>query len=270
MDYERNQFENAIITMTNNIARGKSTMNVRELKLFLSALSLVRTRDKNCWIQLNKAELMRKLEIDPRDSTKLEDLYNEVKTKSRITYRNYEQSESETGDIIRKVRQTKHHLYIRFDEDYIPLLDELDKHFTWFYLDNIACFKSKHAITLFKYLRSWYSDVRPTTTKYIPLDELRFDVFGLSPDAYMVKRRTKDKTSTSMIFDIYTFEKKVLNKAIMEINEEKNGSGMRVEVKKEKSKGGTVQGYNFEFLLINKSGVNKFDISEEKRERNYL
>lgn len=257
-DLNKNSLDKALVVMANTLARKQTQWSVRETKLFLTALSQIKWRTEDNWVVLNKKEVCEMLEMDPNDISKLRNLFQTVATKSWISFE--KEDGWEDGFLLTKARGTRTTVSVKFDKDYLPLLDKLEKNFTMFHLKNIAHFKSKHSITLFQRLKSAYNpNIMINHVKW-SLDEIK-RIFELDENAYMVKRKINDE-KYSKVFDIYNFEKNVLKKAMKEINEEPTKSGMYIEeIKKLKTKGdkGFVSGYDIAFSLVREDGTRRYD-----------
>ena len=262
-----NVLDNALVVMANTLARKQTKWSVREVKLFLTALSQIKTRDKDNWVTMNKVDIIKKLEMDSRDTNKLRKLFQDVAEKSWVRFNGPTEEEWEDGFLIIKAKSTRNTVSIQFSKDYLPLLDQLETRFTWFYLDNIAHFSSKHAISLYQFLRSWYDKEYMITHKKVSLSDLK-QLFELDENSYMVKRTDKKTGRVNTVFDVYNFEKYVLKKAIEEINADPVKSGMHVSYEKLKSHGktGYVQGYDFAFSLIKSDGTRRYD-KEDKNDK---
>ena len=259
--------DNALVVMANSLARKQTKWSVREVKLFLTALSQIKTRDKDNWVTLNKSDIIKKLEMDARNTNKLRGLFKDVATKSWVQFDGENEEEWHDGFLITMAKSTRNTVSVQFAKDYLPLLDQLETRFTWFYLDNIAHFNSKHAISLYQFLRSWYDKDYMITHKKVSLKDLK-QLFELDENSYMVKRTDKKTGRVNIVFDVYNFEKKVLNKAIEEINADPVKSGMFVSYEKLKSHGttGHVLGYDFAFSLIKQDGTRRYD-KEDKQDK---
>lgn len=260
----RSDFDNALVVMANTIARKQTKWNVREVKLFLSALSKIKNRDNENWVTLKKSDIIKKLEMDPRDTNKLRKLFQDVAEKSWVRFNGPTEDDWEDGFLITKAKSTRNTVSLQFAKEYLPLLDQLENHFTMFQLDNIAHLKSKYAIILFQNLKSWYNPEAMINHKIYSLDEIK-KMFELEDDAYVVT----DKKTGKVKFHVYNFEKRVINKAIEEINDNPVKSGMFIHgfVKlKTHGNSGFVTGYDFAFSLVKSDGTSRYD-QEDQRDK---
>lgn len=260
----KNELENALVVMSNAIARKQTKWSARETKLFFTALSQIKWRSEDNWVTMNKADVIEKLEMDPNDTSKLRNLFKNVVKKSYIEFDGPTEEEWLDGVLLTSVKSTRKQVSVQFNSTYLPLLDKLDEHFTMFQLDNVAHFKSKYAIILFQRLKSHYNPEGMINHIRWSLDELK-RIFELDKDAYVVT----DKKTGQTKFHIYNFEKYVLFKARDEINADSIKSGMRIEsIEKLKTHGktGFVTGYDIAFSLVNKDGFRRYDKFDKKDE----
>lgn len=266
-DFSKNSLDNALVVMSNAIARKQTKWSARETKLFLSALSQIKWRNAEDWVTLSKKDIIKKLGMDTRDSNKLRNIFKEVAKKSWVEFNGINEDEWQDGFLIVGAKSTRNNVSVHFNKTYLPLLDKLESHFTKYHLDNIAHFKSKHAIILFQNLKSWYNPTTVFTHKKYSLQELK-SLFELKEDAYMVKRVNKKTGKENITFDVYTFEKKVLKKAQEEINSNPVLSGMHIdEIRKLKTNGekGYVTGYEFIYSLVNEDGSRYYPTLDNPR-----
>lgn len=245
----KNELDNALVVMHNQLARKQTKWSARETKLFYAALSQIKWRDENNWVCLKKADIVEKLEIDKRDISKLRTMYQEVMKKSMIKFDGSTEEEWDDGFLITRIKTTKKEIFVQFGEAYLPLLDKLTSHFTMFELDNVAHFKSKYAIILFQFLKSWYDPKGMLNHKRITLAEIK-RMFEIKEKEYMVKR----KGSKELVFDTYSFKKYTIDKAVSEINKDVVKSGMHIANVETIKHRGMVAGYDIAFSLINDDG----------------
>ena len=241
-----NELQITKVYMKNWLIRKPTLWSVQETKLFYSALTQIKKRDAAGWVCLRKADIISALNMDERNANKLRELFQKIMKKSFVQFDGPTEEEWEDGFLIRKVRSTKKDIYVQFEDSYIPLLDELSSHFTSFYLDNIAQMKSKHAIRLFTYLKSWYDSSKPHQRHEVGLNYLKSDVFELDPDDY-VRKSGRDKGW----FDLTQFKRRCVKKAIDEINN--TDSQMRI-ASYSTYKNGSVTVFVFDYMLLNKDG----------------
>lgn len=245
---EHNELENALVVMSNTLARKQTLWSVRETKLFYSALSQIKTRDESNFVKLKKKDLIHKLKIDKRDTNKLRAMFQEVMKKSFVKFDGVTEEEWHDGFLIVEAKTTRNDVYVRFNDTFLPLLDQLENHFTMFELDNVAHFKSKYSILLFQNLKSWANPDYFVKNKKYTLAELK-KMFEIKEGEYVRKTGVNKG-----IFDTSNFKKKTLDKAMQEINADIIKSGMCIREIKTIKCNGMVAGYDIYFCLINEKG----------------
>lgn len=242
----QNELEQARVTLKNMLIRKQTKWSVTEVKLFYSALSQIKKRDEKSWVKLNKKDVIELLNMNKEYASNLRNLFISVMKKSFVQFDGETEEEWHDGFLIAEIRSTKKEIYVRFMDTYLPLLDDLSDNFTTFFLDNIAKMKSKHAINLFTYLKSTYYPIRPEQRVQISLEELK-KIFELDETDYV---RTDAKRKGW--FDVTNFRKRVLEPAIVEINE--NFSGMRIDPNIKPIRRGGIVGYELFYCLLNRDG----------------
>lgn len=246
----QNLLDNALVVMHNQLARKQTKWSARETKLFYTALSQIKWRDTDDWVRLKKSDIVDKIEMDKNDTAKLRKLYQEVMKKSLVQFDGSTEEIWHDGFLIVEIKTTKKDVYVKFNKAFLPLLDQLTSHFTMFALDNVAHFKSKYAIVLFQYLKSWYDPRGIINHRRITLNELK-RMFETKDNEYMVKRKGVKGT----VFDTYSFKKYTLDKAVSEINKDTVKSGMHIANVETIKHRGMVAGYDIAFSLVNDDGT---------------
>lgn len=244
----KNKLDNALVVMHNQLARKQTKWNARETKLFYAALSQIKWRDDNNWVCLKKADIVDKLEIDKRDTNKLRKMYEDVLKKSYVKF-GADDEDWNDGFLITNIKTTRNEVFIKFSEEFLPLLDQLTNHFTMFGLDNVAHFKSKYAIILFQFLKSWYNPKGIINHQQITLNEMK-RMFEIKDNEY-VRKNGRNKG----VFDTANFKKKTLDKGVSEINKDVVKSGMHIANVETIKHRGMVAGYDIAFSLVNHDGT---------------
>lgn len=116
------------------------------------------------------------------------------------------------------------HVEVRFSEDVLPLLAELQSRFTVYSLEQVANLTSTHAVRLYELLIAWRSTGK---TPVYPLAEFR-EQLGIFPEEYP---RMTD------------FKRRVLDAAIKQVNEH---TDILAEYHQEKQ-GRSISGFSFTF-----------------------
>lgn len=255
----KNELDNALVVMANTLARKQTRWNARENKLFLTALSQIKRRDSENWVRLSKADVVAKLDIDPRDTNKLREMFLSVMHKSMLKFDGPTEEEWDDGFMIIQIRTTKKDVFVRFNSTYLPLLDQLESYFTMFKLDNVTGFKSKYAIVLFQDLKSRYDNSAIINHWRYTLDELKY-LFGIKEGEYV--RNTGRKTGS---FDTANFKAKTLDIAVEEINKDPLRSRMHIENVETLKFRGRVVGYDIAFCLVDENGY-RYNAEDDKNQ----
>lgn len=250
-----NMFDNALVVISNLIARATTKWTLEETKFFLCSVSKIRTRDKDCWVTMPKRDIAEKLNIDPTNRAKMREMFRRMVEKSYIQLDGKTDGDLEylDGVLLTGIKSTKKEISVRFNDVYIPLLDKLSAHFTEFYLDYVKDFTRMSSYNLYVYLCSWHDPDYLIQNKKIKKSELH-QVFNLKDGDYW-----RDYGKENAKFDWKMFETKVLNPAIEEINNlAKIGKcDMYIESCDKVKKGKFVLGYDIRYSFIDKEGFRK-------------
>ncbi len=249
-----NTLDNALVVISNLIARATTKWTLEETKLFLCSVTKIRFRDENNWVTLSKKDVVEKLSIDPTSRSKLRDMFKKMMQKSYVQFDGPSEDEWEDGFLLINVRSTKKEISVKFNEVYLPLLDRLSSHFTEFYLDYVKDFTRMSSYNLYVFLCSWHDPDYLIQNKKIKKSELH-KVFNLKESDYWRNYGTENAK-----FHWADFEKYVLNPAIEEINNlAKEGKcDMYIEsCDKVKKSTKNVLGYDIRYSFIGKDGCRK-------------
>ncbi len=245
-----NMFDDALIVISNLIARATTKWTLEETKLFLCSVSQIQTRDLNNWVTMSKRDIAETLNIDKSNRPKMRDMFKRVMQKSYIQIDGETEEEWNDGFLITQIKSTKKEISVRFNDTYVPLLDKLTSHFTEFYLDYVKEFKNLSSYNLYVFLCSWHDSDYPNQKKKIAKRDLA-KVFNLKEGQYW---RNYGKENAK--FDWASFERFVLNPATKEINELKSCDMHILSCEKIK-KGKFVLGYEFEYVFVGEDGYPK-------------
>lgn len=249
-----NTLDNALVVISNLIARATTKWSLEETKLFLCSVTKVRLRDSENWVTLSKKDVVEKLSIDPTNRSKLRDMFKKMMQKSYVQFDGPSEDEWEDGFLLISVRSTKKEISVKFNEVYLPLLNRLSSHFTEFYLDYVKDFTRMSSYNLYVFLCSWHDPDYLIQNKKIKKSELH-KVFNLKESDYWRNYGTENAK-----FHWADFEKYVLNPAIEEINNlAKEGKcDMYIEsCDKVKKSTKNVLGYDIRYSFIGKDGCRK-------------
>lgn len=254
---KQNEENNALVVMSNFMARATTKWSVEETKLFLMTISQISSRDDDCWITLNRSEVIERLGYDAKTSRNLRSKCDSMISKSFVQYSGKDSATWHDGFLFYNVVSNRKTLKIQVNKAFLPHLEMLTSHFTEFYLDNIVGFKHKASVSLYMWLTSW-ADFDYVEHHVLMKSEDIPKVFNLSPGAYKV-----DIGKSNERFHYGNFYKIVLGPAIKEINENRGCDLMIMECKKVK-KGGFVDGYEFGYAYFNKTEKGSFlKVSED-------
>lgn len=244
-----NMFNNALAVMDNLVARATTRWTLEESKLFICALSKVNTRDEQGWIRLPKKDLYELFGIKNPSSTYLKKLAKSVVTKSWFEFMRSE-DDWDQGFLVNRSKGDRWNIYLKFADDYLPLLDQLSEKFTQIYVESIAGMTHKSSYNLYLYLKSWGDPNFLQSEKKIPKAEIQ-KIFNLKDGQYWRNWGT-DKAR----FHWADFEKYCLKPAIEEINAGVPGtSEIYIDHWEKVKKGKAVLGYDFFFTLMDKHGL---------------
>lgn len=245
-----NELSNQLIVLSNIMARKATQWNTLELKLFYTVLSKIKERSPEGIIKLKKADVCDILGIDQQHSNRLRKQFKSMMDKSFVQFDGATEEEWHDGFLVSSVKSRKYDIEIGLTYSFLPLLIELEKHFTSFFLENVSDFNSKYSIILYQNLKSWFDRRAMITCKKYSLVEMK-KMFEISDHEYMVKRgKNKDK----IVFDTYNFKKYTIDTALKEINGDTIKSGMAIEPVIIIKHRNFVWGYEFRYTLIDKQG----------------
>lgn len=245
-----NMFNDALVVISNLIARATTKWTLEETKLFLCSVSQIKTRDKENWVTMPKKDIAEKLDIDPTNRSKMREMFKRVMLKSYIQIDGKTEDEWDDGFLITQIRSTKKNISVRFNDMYIPLLDQLSSHFTEFYIDYVKDFTRLSSYNLYVYLCSWQDSDYQVQNKKIAKKDLP-KIFNLKEGEYW---RNYGKENAK--FDFPYFERRVLNPAIEEINQLKSCDMHILSCDKVKN-GKFVLGYDIHYAFVDEEGFYK-------------
>lgn len=245
-----NTFDDALVVISNLIARATTKWTLEETKLFLCSVSKIKTRDCNNWVTIPKKDILEKLKIDPTNGSKLRQMFERVVKKSFVQLDGPTEDDWLDGFLLYQIKSNRKTVSVRFNETYIPLLDHLSSHFTEFYLDYVKDFKRLSSYKLYVYLCSWHDSDYLIQNKKISKAELP-KIFGLKEGEYWRNWGKEDAR-----FHWPDFEKRCLNPAIEEINSLKT-CDMYIESCDKIKKGKAVLGYDIRYSFVDENGFRK-------------
>ena len=154
-----------------------------------------------------------------------------------------DQQEKVTTNWVQSVAYATNESYIKikFTDDVMPLITQLEKHFTSYQLEQVKDLSSIYAIRLYELMMQWRSSGK---TQQIPIDELRYKL-GIEPDQYK---------------QMVNFKTKVLDFAIDQINEH---TDIKASYEQHKE-GRSITGFTFTFKEKSKPKVKADEVSRDE------
>lgn len=255
-----NSLDEALVVVSNIIARATTKWTLEETKMFLCMVSKIKTRDEDNWVTISKKDLSEKLGIAASNKSKMREMFRKMVSKSFIDFDGIKEDDWMSGVLLISIKSTKKDISVQFNPTYLPLLDHLSSHFTEFYLDSILGFRHMSSYKLYIYLASWAKGVVGVTEKELVPKSKLHKVFGLSDSDYW-----RNWGQENVKFDWANFEKFVLTPAIEEINKLQSCDMNILKCQKAKD-GKTVLGYEIEYVMTspNASKVSLLDDDKEK------
>lgn len=133
---------------------------------------------------------------------------------------------------------------LRFADDVIPLLTDLQNRFTYYALEQVSCLTSVHAVRLYEMLIAWRSTGK---TPVFEVADFRQQL-GIEPDEYL---------------RMEAFKRRVLDLAIKQINEH---TDIKVSYEQHK-KGRRIAAFSFTFTVRNERDPNTIDMLTGKSDK---
>ena len=154
-----------------------------------------------------------------------------------------DQQEKVTTNWVQSVAYATNESYIKikFTDDVMPLITQLEKHFTSYQLEQVKDLSSIYAIRLYELMMQWRSSGK---TQQIPIDELRYKL-GIEPDQYK---------------QMVNFKTKVLDFAIDQINEH---TDIKASYEQHKE-GRSITGFTFTFKPKQKPKAKVDEVSRDE------
>ena len=228
-----NKYNNLTVYYTNELARMCNKFTLEEEKVLHLIFSQIKPYEKNdTLINLVKLDFFDKLELESGNKyNRYLNLVHGLINKTFIEIKDLD-GDDLIGVVISssKWNKDKPFFTIEISRMFMPYLEQLVREYTKLQLDSILKLKSKHSLTLYKFLCSWTDENKKTNQRYITTKELK-ELLGLAVDSYVQNGK----------FNRGDFERYTIKRAIQETNEKTN---IIVSFKKNK-KGNKVQNYEF-------------------------
>lgn len=240
-----NSLENQVIAMSNMLAEKSTRFTIIQQKMFYVFLASLKqgVNSKN-EVEINKQELFNYLELE-NDTGRWTRIRQEFKKLAKNSYVEFGTDEEFCdGFLIYQFRSTRNSIFVRFNDYYLPLMQQLANNFVRLLDDDVVSFDSKFSMML-------YQNLMKDKWKLTNIDHLGIDystrklkmMFGLSIDDYVQNGR----------FNRADFERRTINRAVKEINE-KSKCIKNLTYRKVK-KGSRVQYYLFTYNYIDPQKV---------------
>lgn len=246
-----NSLDNALVVMSNFIARAVDKWTLEETKAFLCALSQINTTN-DLTVVLSRRDTMKKLGYDPTNGSKLLPLFESMASKSMLEF--YENEKNwHFGFLVIDCRNNEDKLEVTFNPKWEMILRDLRRNFTEFYLDQVVEFKHKSSYSLYVWLTSWRDTKCMDQIQKLPKGAIA-TVFSLTDNQYC-----RTDSNGSKKFHFGDFEKRCLVPAITEIN---NTPSCDLKILRwERIKDGkVVLGYDFYYTYVDKDGFRKYPL----------
>lgn len=240
-----NSLENQVIAMSNTLAEKSTRFTIIQQKMFYVCLaSLKKGANSKNEVEIDKQELFNYLNLNT-DNNRWTRIRYEFKKLAHNSYIEFGTDEDFCdGFLIYSFRSTRNSIYVRFNDYYLPLVQQLANNFVRLLDDDVISFDSKFSMMLYQNLMKdkW----KLTNVDYLGIDystrKLKM-MFGLSIDDYMRNDH----------FDRYNFERKTINKAVDEIN--KKSKCIKNLTYKKVKKGSRIQYYLFSYHYVDPQKV---------------
>lgn len=258
----KNALENKVIAVSNILAKKNTYFTTTQQKLFYVSIASLRNGvNIHDEVEINKHDLLEYLgmENDSNRYTKLKKELDQLISNSFIRFEDEDGCSS--GNLIYNTRITRNTVYIRFNNYYLPLVQNLSDNFVRFLNDDLVGLKYKDSMMLYQNLMKdkW----KMSNADFMGIDystmQLK-DMFGLAKESYVNKNGN---------FNRADFERRTLNKVIEELNKKsKCIKNLKYEKVKE---GNKVKYYKFTFDYTDPqkfSNSKRFMVADNKKEEN--
>ena len=190
--------KNDLVVKHNSLIEARYKLNLNEQKVLLYAITkLDRNKDKFNVIEFNVAEFTELIGSESNRYEEIRDIVRSLRRKEVII--NTKEKEYITGWLSSiNFYKGKGKIKLKFDDELVPYLLQLQETFTRYKLENILYLKNKHSIRLYELLK-----------QYEKIGKRKFTVDKLK-DLLMLDDKYKR---------FYDFERYVIKSAIKEIND---------------------------------------------------
>ena len=241
-----NSLKNQVIAMSNILAEKSTRFSVMQQKLFYVCLaSLKQGINSRNEVEINKQELFNCLGIE-KETGRYTRIKGEFEQLAHNSFVEFDTTDGfSQGFLIYNIRLSKNTFFVKFNDYYLPLVQELANNYVRLLDDDVISFNSKCSMML-------YQNLMRDKWKLTNVDHLGIDystkqlkmMFGLSKSDYMRKNDSFNRSE---------FEKKTINKAVDEIN--KKSKCIKNLTYRKVKKGSRIQYYLFTYNYIDPQKV---------------
>ena len=227
--------------MSNILAEKSTRFSVMQQKLFYVCIASLKhgINTKN-EVEINKQELFNCLGIE-KETGRYTRIKGEFEQLAHNSFVEFDTTDGfSQGFLIYNIRLSKNTFFVKFNDYYLPLVQELANNYVRLLDDDVISFSSKFSMML-------YQNLMKDKWKLTNVDHLGIDystkqlkmMFGLSKSDYMRKNDSFNRSE---------FEKKTINKAVDEIN--KKSKCIKNLTYRKVKKGSRIQYYLFTYNYI--------------------
>lgn len=246
MENINNSLKNQVIAMSNILAEKSTRFSVMQQKLFYVCIASLKhgINTKN-EVEINKQELFNCLGIE-KETGRYTRIKGEFEQLAHNSFVEFDTTDGfSQGFLIYNIRLSKNTFFVKFNDYYLPLVQELANNYVRLLDDDVISFSSKFSMML-------YQNLMKDKWKLTNIDHLGIDystkqlkmMFGLSKSDYMRKNDSFNRSE---------FEKKTINKAVDEIN--KKSKCIKNLTYRKVKKGSRIQYYLFTYNYIDPQKV---------------
>ena len=253
-DYIEKPLLSPMIAVSKIFARAIKQMTIAEWKTFVFALTHIRWTEKNNnVIRMDKKDLAKILEIEADAdhlSFVLKRALGDLPKHSFVKFS--DGSDWINGTFITQVACFKNIVRVKFEEDYMPLFEELDKerNYITMWADDLFGMRSARSILFYEQLRL-HSDTRKENTRIFSTRELK-EMFGIpktGEGSYMRKDGHLQRTQFERKV-IYPICEDLMKCRMIQLAVNEDGKPFR-KVKKD----GQVVGYEFAWSVSDRQRI---------------
>ncbi len=247
--FEEPEMDNSLVAVSKVFATAIKQMNLAEWKAFVMALTHIKWTEKNKqYVRLDKQDLAKIVGINSDIDHQSEDLKRSIGKLPIHSFLEFQDGNDwVNGCFITQVACYKHIIRIKFNEDYMPLFEELNKenNYITMWSEDLFKMRTERSILFYEDLRL-HSDTRKENSRIYGIKDFK-QMFNVSKDengSYMRKDGHFARTH---------FERRIIDPICKDlakcdmINLSINPDGKLY--RKIKNKHGNVLGYEFQWTI---------------------